>query len=137
MEGDLRAALAEARELAARIYPPLLDAGGLGVAVRGAAAERRIAVRLDIALKGPTPEWVASTIYLCCLDMLERVDAQTPVALAVCERPAAVDFEISVGCDALDAETSMRDRVEAMEGDIAFELTDEPSTHVTATLPLP
>jgi signal transduction histidine kinase len=136
MERDLRAALEEARALAGRIYPPLLDAGGLGVAVRAAAAERRIAVGLDVALKGPIPVWIASTIYFCCLDMLERVDAKTPVGLAVRERPAAVDFEISAACDAFDAETSVRDRVEAMEGDLTFTLGDGPSTHVTASLPL-
>ena len=36
-------------ELAHRIYPPLLEAGGLGAALRWVAAGANIPIRLDVA----------------------------------------------------------------------------------------
>ena len=136
MKSDVQRALEEARELAQRIYPPLLDAGGLGVALRSAAAPRGTAVRLDVALQGPCPPGVASSIYRCCLDMLERAEVSPPLVVAVREQEGAIAFEIAADCDALDAETSIRDRVEALDGHVSFELRSGPSTRVTGSLPL-
>jgi signal transduction histidine kinase len=136
MRRDVLRALEESRDLAQRIYPPLLDAGGLGVALRAAAGDRGIGVRLDVALNGPCPPEVASAIHLCCLEMLERVEASTPVTVAVLERMGAIAFEVIADCDALEAETPIRDRVEALGGVLTFEVRPGPSTRVAGSLPL-
>jgi len=68
--------------------------------------------------------------------MLERAEVNPPLVVAVREQEGAIAFEITADCDALDAETSIRDRVEALDGHVSFELRSGRSTRVTGSLPL-
>ena len=53
---DIRQALEETRKLAERIYPPLLEAGGLVVAVRAAAATAESPTMIDVASATNVPQ---------------------------------------------------------------------------------
>ena len=69
---DTRAALDGLRRLAAEIYPPLLDAGGLVVALRSVAADAGIVARVEAeVISGWSPE-LAATVYFCCLEGLQN-----------------------------------------------------------------
>ena len=72
MRREVREALDGTRALANRIYPPLLEAGGLGVALRSAAASIGVSTRVDMAAGAYAPE-VAGTVYFCCVEALERI----------------------------------------------------------------
>jgi signal transduction histidine kinase len=63
-------ALEESRRLADRIYPPLLEAGGLGVALRSAAASADVPIRIDVAPDAAYPPEIAGAVYFCCLVFL-------------------------------------------------------------------
>ena len=63
------------RQLAQRIYPPLLEAGGLTAALRSAAASIGVPSSIDVDAGDALPARVAGTVYLCCLEALEHADA--------------------------------------------------------------
>ena len=96
---DARDALEELRRLATELYPPLLDAGGLVVALRSAGADAGIVTHVEAeALPEGRPE-LAATVYFCCLEALRNValhagsGAKARVSVAV-EEDALV-FEIA------------------------------------------
>jgi signal transduction histidine kinase len=133
---DVREALEETRRLAERIYPPLLDAGGLGVALRSAAAGADVPVRIDVVASAPYPPRIAGAVYFCCLDVLEAVAAGTPVAISVSDEAGSVTLDIAatgyVDVDRLP----LRDRVEALGGRLTIEGSGE-DTRAIGSLPLP
>ena len=62
------------RRLATEIYPPLLDAVGLVVALRSAAADAGIVARVEAdVISGSDPE-VVTTVYFCCHHCKETFD---------------------------------------------------------------
>jgi signal transduction histidine kinase len=133
---DVREALEETRRLAERIYPPLLDAGGLGVALRSAASGADVPVRIDVMASAPYPPRIAGAVYFCCRDVLEAVAAGTPVAISVSDEAGTVTLDIAatgyVDVDRL----SLRDRVEAFGGRLTIEGSGE-ETRAIGSLPLP
>ena len=73
----MQQALDETAQLAQRIYPPLLETGGLAVALRAAAVSAGVRVTLDVPAGASYPPEVAGTIYWCCLAALERAERAT------------------------------------------------------------
>lgn len=135
LRGDLQLALDETRELAARIYPPLLEAGGLGVALRAAAASADRPIRIEVELGKDRPPAIVGAVYFCCLDVIERADARAPVTVTVRTEAGALTFEIAADVDVGEALAS-RDRVEALGGQL--DIRDGPGrqTRMTGSLPL-
>jgi signal transduction histidine kinase len=72
MQEELHAVLEELREVAGKIYPPLLDDAGLGPALCEVAERRGIAVRVDAGADrfGPAEEGAAYYAVRGCLDAL-------------------------------------------------------------------
>ena len=131
---DTRHALEETRRLAERIYPPLLEAGGLVVALRAAAATAESPTTIDVASATNVPQEIAGAVYFCCLDVLERAAAGT-VAISVWNEEEAVAFEIVAEGD-LDAERlPLRDRVEALGGRLTITVGSGGEISVAGSLP--
>ena len=120
MRRDAHEALDRSRALAQWIHPPQLEAGGLVVALRSAAASVRTRVRIDVAADGDLPPELAATVYLCCVAALERFRDRTTAAITVREQNGTLAFEVvadDAGLEAADEGlTVMRDRVEALGG---------------------
>ena len=135
LRDDLQLALEETRELAARIYPPLLEAGGLGVALRAAAASADHPIRIDVEVGRECPPAIAGAVYLCCLEVMERADARAPVTVTARAVDGALSFEIVVDAD-VDAALASRDRVEALGGRLDIGHEPRERTRVTGSLPL-
>jgi signal transduction histidine kinase len=134
---DVRQALDDARKLAHRIYPPLLEAGGLVAALRAAAVSAGVKTKTDVAAGTTYPPEIAGAVYFCCLDVFERAGAGAHVAISVRNEEGVVVFEIVAGHD-VDAERlPLRDRVEAFGGGVT--ITEEPGGEITVagSLPLP
>jgi signal transduction histidine kinase len=126
MVGNVQRALEKTAQLAQRIYPPLLETGGLGAALRAAAVA--IGVRTEItAAVAELPTATAGAVYFCWLDALEGVHDGGSATIAVIAEDGVATFEIRGVGLALADETfiRMRDRVEAIGGRLAIETSAE------------
>jgi signal transduction histidine kinase len=113
LRSDVQQALDEAAQLAQRIYPSMLDAGGLAVALRAVVATAGAPVSVDVDAGGRYPSEVLCTVYFLCLEALE----QGLKRISVREDDGILAFDIVAGGGAkLDR---LRDRVEALGGNFA------------------
>ena len=133
---DVQEALDEARELAHRIYPPLLAEGGLAPALRSAAANAGVPTRLDVSVGVACPPEVAATAYFCCVEVLERIGAHGRSTITVREEGEALLFEITAdGFDVTEASlAAARDRMEALGGRLTIASEPGRGTHVSGSL---
>jgi signal transduction histidine kinase len=95
---ELKTALADLRDLARGIYPPLLAEQGLVVALRTQAAKCPVPVRLEADEVGRYPQDAESTVYFCALEALQNVvkHAQaSAVIIRLAGRRDALEFSIS------------------------------------------
>ncbi len=81
LQRETRRAMTEMQELAIRIFPPLLDAGGLVVELRAAAIREGVPVRIDVDVHATVPPEIAGAVYFCVLDSMERAPAGTSVVV--------------------------------------------------------
>jgi hypothetical protein len=124
---DARAALEAVRELAARVYPPLLVDRGLAEALRAAAAASGARAEVDgLVRQAPAIEAAA---YFCCLDALAGGGGEAG-HVRVWQEDGALRLEVAPG--ALDATSTARERVVALDGRL-----DVGGGRVAATIPLP
>ena len=142
MGGDLQRALDETAKLALRIYPPLLEAGGLGAALRAASVSSGVRARIGVAVVADCPPEVAGTAYFCCLEALERAGGGARVTIGVRLEGDALLFEVveeeprsaaSTPDEALDR---MRDRVEALGGRLTVPSEPGHGVGVSGSLPI-
>jgi signal transduction histidine kinase len=144
---DTRIALDGLRRLATEIYPPLLDAVGLVVALRSAAADAGMVARVDADVISGCDSEVVTTVYFCCLEALQNAaqhageGAKTTVS--VHREDAAVVFEVADDGDGFaqsqPAEGGLRrivDRVGALGGRLEIESEPGRGTRVRGSLPL-
>jgi signal transduction histidine kinase len=130
---DVRAALAELRELAARIHPPLLVGHGLAASLRAAVAP--VVVEVEGEPLGSLPEPVAVAVYLSCLDAVER--AGDGVQVRVVLRRNETGLQMTVEDDGANVDTNdarlarIAGRLGALGGSLSIE-----GTRLTAHLPL-
>jgi signal transduction histidine kinase len=136
MEGDVQQALDETAQLAQRIYPPLLDAGGLAAALRSAASSVGVAASVEVAVHASYPPDIAATVYHTCLELLEHAGAGARVTVAVREEEAGLAFEVVEEGLRSDPELDrLRDRVEALDGRLTIRSEPGPSTRVSGLVP--
>ena len=137
MARDVQQALDEAAQLAERIHPPLLEAGGLAVALRSAAGRAGIRLSLDVAAGTSFPREVAEAVYWCCLEALEHAGAGARAAVTVREEQGAVAFEVVDDASRAGAGLDrLRDRLEALGGRLAVRPEPGGGTRVSGSLPL-
>lgn len=125
---EVQQALERMRALSERIYPPLLEAGGFGVALRTAAANSGVRARVELSVGGACPAELAVTVYLCWVEALERIGDGASATIAVRDEDEKLVFEICADVAGLDTVT---DRVEALGGCLTIA-----SGRVAGSLPL-
>jgi signal transduction histidine kinase len=141
---DVQQALDESAKLAQRIYTPLLEPGGLAAALRSAAVSPRTRVSVELRSAAKYPPEVARTVYLCCIEALERAGAQAPVRVSVRDEEGAIAFDVvedgarsatarTLSDDGLDR---LRDRVEALGGQLTVLSEPGRGLRVSGSLPL-
>jgi signal transduction histidine kinase len=137
MKRDVQQALDEAAQLAQRIYPPLLEMGGLAAALRSAAASAGIPVSVEVTAGASYPPEVAGTVYLCCLAALEHADIGARATVTVREEGGKLAFEVVA--DATYSHTGLdrlHDRVETLGGALTIRSEPGGGTRVAGSLPL-
>lgn len=145
---DVRAALEELRELAERVYPPLLDGAALAATLRAALERMPVPVEVEAEPLGTLPELVATAAHLCCLDAVENAAAHAGAgarARVVLARDGD-DFRFEVADDGVgfDPEktpagaglTRISDRVVSLGGRVTVDSSDGHGTRLVATIPL-
>lgn len=133
---DAREALEEARKLAERIYPPLLEAGGLVATLRAAAARADVPTTIEVAPGTTCPLEIASAVYFCFVEVLERAAAGTTVAISVRNEKGAVAFEIVAEGDLGTERLPLGDRIEALGGRLTITKRSGGAFSVAGSLPL-
>jgi signal transduction histidine kinase len=142
MGRDVRQALDETGKLAHRIYPLLLEAGGLAAALRSAAVAVGVPIRIEVAATSGYPPEVAGAVYRCCLDVLECAGDTARVTVAVRDEADTLVFEIVAdgsGSAATGGEGVLdrpRDRVEALGGRLTIRSESGSGIRLSGSLPL-
>jgi signal transduction histidine kinase len=144
MGRDVQQALDETAQLAHRIYPPLLEAGGLAAGLRAAAVSAGVPTRIEVAAGAGYPPEVAGAVYFCCLEVLGRARAGARATVTVRDKEGALAFEVAEdgACSAGAAARShagldrLRDLVEALGGRLTIRSEPGRGTHVSGSLPL-
>ena len=141
---DLHQALDEAAQLAGRIYPPLLDAGGLAAALRSASAGTGVRASVTVTAGESYPSELLLTVYLCCLEALAGVGAGATARVTVRDDGEALAFDVVLNrrrspptaTDSDDRLERLRDRVEALGGGLTIGAGPGAGTRVSGSLPL-
>jgi signal transduction histidine kinase len=145
MQRHVQDALDDTARLAQRIYPPLLDAGGLRAALRAAAASAGTRASLDVDEGTGYPAEVAGTVYACCRAALEHAGANATTVVTVREERGSLSFEVvERGSRSTGSATagpalvldSLRDRVEALGGRLTIDSEPNGGTRLVGSLPL-
>jgi signal transduction histidine kinase len=136
LQRETRRALTEVQELAARIFPPLLLAGGLVAELRAAAGRAGVPTQLAVAPDATSSPEVAGAVYFCALDVFQLAPHGTPVAVSAEADGGTVDFEIVAECNLGEERRAPHDRVEALGGRVTI-TSEGVRTIVTGTLPVP
>jgi signal transduction histidine kinase len=144
MGRDVQEALDEAAKLAQRIYPPLLEAGGLAAALRAAAVSAGISASVEVEAGSTYPPELARTVYFCWLEALENVGGAGHITITMQEEDLALAFEIvedtAGSANAADRSggdfARFRDRVEALGGWLTIRPEPGLGTRVSGSLPL-
>jgi signal transduction histidine kinase len=143
MQRDVQQALDEAAQLAQRIYPPLLEARGLGALLRSVAASAPVPVRIEATASASCPPEVAVAVYFCVLELLDNATTGARLTVKVREEEGALVFEVikdeprsAVTATRSDSEFDrLRDRVEALGGQLTVLSEPGGGTRVSGSLP--
>jgi signal transduction histidine kinase len=134
---DVQQTLEDTAQLAQRIYPPLLEAGGLAAALRSAALSAGVRVSLELAPEASYPLEVARAVYWCCLEVLDDAQPGALLCMTMRDEHGAVSFEVVAdGSPAQARLERLHDRVEALGGQLTSRSEAGGDTRVSGSLPL-
>ena len=149
MQADVRETIAQVRDLAHGIYPPLLRQAGLPEALRAAATRSPNAVTVQVdGVDGRHEADVEAALYFCALEALQNIAKHAPDAGAAVRLSGGgglLVLEVAddgPGYDAVGASDgqgrqNMTDRVGAVGGAVRVETTPGAGTVVHAEVPVP
>jgi len=100
LQSDAQGALENLRDLARGIYPPLLADQGLVAAVSAQARKAPLPIEVETDGLGRYPQEAEAAVYFCCLEAMQNVAKYAGA-------------------------TVVRVHLEARDGDLAFEVTDD------------
>lgn len=136
LQRETRRALTEMQELANRVFPALLEAGGLVAELRAAASRAGVPVELASDVHVSVPPDLAGAVYFCALDAFERAPSGTSVMVSVRDDEDTFAFGIEVDGDLGSEHRAPHDRVEALGGHVSI-TAESGRTTVAGSLPLP
>ena len=127
LQGGLRDALDDLRDLARGIYPPLLADKGLAVALEAQGRKAAVPTTIEPDGVGRYPREVEAAVYFCALEAMQNVakyaDARS-ATVRLAERDGRLVFEIEDDGRGFDADATtygtgvqgMADRLDAIGG---------------------
>ena len=133
---EVHRALTEVQDLAAQIFPSLLEADGMVPELRGAAGRAGVPVLLAVDADGAVPPTLAGALYFCAVGMFDRAPPGTPFEIRVRREGEALAFEIVARCELGTQRSDPHDRIEALDGHVTITSGDGQTT-VAGSMPLP
>jgi signal transduction histidine kinase len=125
------------RELAHGIYPPLLEAEGLGAALAAAGRSADIPIHLEISNIDRYSRQVEETAYFCVTGLLDEalMAGATDARVLIQGESDGLTFKVTydVTTHSLNT-TTLADRIDAAEGTLKRDSTSQ-LTSVTIHLP--
>jgi len=143
-ESELRAALAELRELASGIRPAILTDAGLGIALEALAERAPVPVTLRGRVDGRLPDAVESAAYFAVAEALTNVAKHSHatsamIAAGVTDGRLVLTIEDDgIGGAKLEKGSGLRgliDRVGALDGTLDVESSEGSGTRIRIELP--
>jgi signal transduction histidine kinase len=140
-------AIASVREFAGGIYPPLLEAEGLAVAIGQQARSSTIPVQVHGDGVGRHPRDIEAAIYFSVLEALQNTAKYAEASSAtvtIRERGGALTFEVCDDGRGFDESTVSRgagltgiaDRLDTVGGTVEVESAPGQGTRITGTVPI-
>jgi signal transduction histidine kinase len=144
---DVDAAIDDLRSVAADVYPSLLAARGLPDAIRTAALQSPVPVAVAVNGNDRYLEEVETAAYFCCLEALQNVAKHAPEARSASvtlHRNGDLRFEVrddgpgfaTNGATAGRGLMNMRDRIEAVGGEIEIHSSPGAGTEIVGRIPV-
>jgi signal transduction histidine kinase len=148
LQGGLRDALDDLRDLARGIYPPLLADKGLAAALEAQGRKAVVATTIQPDGIGRYPREIEAAVYFCTLEALQNVAKYaeaTAAAVRLSERGDRLVFEIEDDGRGFDPAATtygsglqgMSDRLEAIGGSLAVRSGPGKGTVVRGEITLP
>ncbi len=145
---SIKDTIAELRDLAHGIYPPLLMDSGLEAALRAAASRSPLQVEVRVDDIGRFPTEVEAAVYFCCLEALQNAAKHAPEAAVVIRLwcppdVAAPCFEVADDGPGFNPDqvgrghgfVNMSDRLGAIGGNVAWDSTPGQGTRISGSIP--
>jgi signal transduction histidine kinase len=143
---ELDGGLADLRELALGLHPPLLAQQGLEAAVRAGCARSSVEIEADLRIDGGLSPMLEAAAYYVCSEAVTNVVKHASagkVWLSVVQEPRWLTVEVrDDGVGGADPESGgtgligLRDRVEALDGIFDLSSPQGVGTTVVASFPL-
>ncbi|MEX5633550.1 sensor histidine kinase [Parafrankia sp. FMc2] len=138
--------IAEVRNLAHGIYPPLLRSSGLAEALRAAGQRSAVGVTVGADGVGRYPPDIEAAVYFCCLEALQNAAkhaAGCSVDILLVEEESALTFTVRDNGPGFDPQrserghgmTNMADRIGAIGGTLRWESAVGTGTRVLGIVP--
>ncbi|WP_018639112.1 sensor histidine kinase [Parafrankia elaeagni] len=138
--------IAEVRNLAHGIYPPLLRSSGLAEALRAAGQRSALGVTVGADGIGRYPPDIEAAVYFCCLEALQNAAkhaAGCSVDILLVEEESALTFTVRDNGPGFDPQrserghgmTNMADRIGAIGGTLRWESAVGTGTRVLGIVP--
>ncbi|MBA3653091.1 MAG: GAF domain-containing protein, partial [Actinobacteria bacterium] len=140
-------ALENLRDLARGIYPPLLAAEGLPVAIKAQARKAPFELRIDADGVGRYPPEVEGAVYFCCLEAFQNTSkyaAAKVVTVTLRGDESNLSFRVEDDGCGFDPDNTPRgsgsqnvtDRVEALDGTVTITSKPGCGTVVAGDIPI-
>jgi hypothetical protein len=135
LRAEVQDTIQQLRDLAHRIYPPLLADRGLPEALNAAAARAAVEVNLTVAGDGTRryPPETEAAVYFSVLEAVEA--AEGPISVWVGEEEAHLLFEVWGPLSEGPALLNIADRTDTLGGDLSLERQDS-AVHLRGSIPL-
>jgi signal transduction histidine kinase len=148
LRGDVQTTLAELRELAHGIYPPLLRDRGLAEALRTAANRAVLPTEVIAEGIGRYGSETEAAVYFCCLEAMQNAGKHAgegaSITVTITDNDEHLDFcvaDTGAGFDPVGAAdghgfVNMRDRVGAVGGTLTVDSSPGSGTRIGGNIPL-
>jgi signal transduction histidine kinase len=148
LQTDAAGALANLRDLARGIYPPLLADLGLAAALGAQASKSPVPVTVDAGEIGRFPQDIEAAVYFCCLEALQNAAKYAHATQArICVQTQGGTLRFTVADDGMgyddrhtplgSGQRNMADRLAALGGRLEVQSAPGQGTTVTGHLPVP
>ena len=148
LERETLDALADLRNLANGVYPPVLIDHGVAEALSAATTSLGSRVQLDFDHIGRFAPDIESTVYFCCLEAVQNAvkhgGLPSTITISLAHEPDGLVFEVRDDGDGFDVDqirkgngfTNFNDRLSAVGGTVAIHSAVGDGTVIRGRLPL-